>query len=233
MSPTDVLPEQATKASVVGESTLLAGICLTSFAALLLELSLTRLFSVVLFYHFAFLAISVALLGLGAGGVLAHLQRERLLRWDPRELGGRLCLFCAVVIFLLLQIILHTSVSLHLSAASSRAMAVLYITAMIPFVFAGLLFSVVFARHPARISRLYGADLAGGALACLATALGEFSEPDSIEWAWAMNAAASVLGSGLAIVLAMCFGLSITLACGGVAYCLAMILVSSLRTRAA
>ena len=39
-----------------------------SFAALLLELALTRLFSVMLFYHFAFLAISIALLGLGAGG---------------------------------------------------------------------------------------------------------------------------------------------------------------------
>ena len=46
---------------------MLAGTALSSFAALLLELALTRLFSVVLFYHFAFLAISIALLGLGAG----------------------------------------------------------------------------------------------------------------------------------------------------------------------
>ncbi|HET8824830.1 MAG TPA: hypothetical protein VFM77_06855, partial [Terriglobales bacterium] len=45
---------------------LAAGIALSSFSALLLELGLTRLFSVVLFYHFAFLAISIALLGLGA-----------------------------------------------------------------------------------------------------------------------------------------------------------------------
>jgi hypothetical protein len=52
----------------IPERTLLAGLALTSFAALLLELALTRLFSVVLFYHFAFLAISIALLGLGAGG---------------------------------------------------------------------------------------------------------------------------------------------------------------------
>jgi hypothetical protein len=57
---------------------LMLGVFLTSFSALLLELSLTRLFSVVLFYHFAFLAIPVALLGLGVGGVLAHLQRKRL-----------------------------------------------------------------------------------------------------------------------------------------------------------
>ena len=55
---------------------MLFGMALCSFAALLLELALTRLFSVVLFYHFAFLAISIALLGLGAGGVFAHLRKE-------------------------------------------------------------------------------------------------------------------------------------------------------------
>ena len=54
------------------ERVLLAAIALSSFSALLLELALTRLFSVVLFYHFAFLAISIALLGLGAGGVFAR-----------------------------------------------------------------------------------------------------------------------------------------------------------------
>ena len=52
---------------------MLAGIGLVTFGTLLLELACTRLFSVVLFYHFAFLAIGVALLGLGAGGVFAYL----------------------------------------------------------------------------------------------------------------------------------------------------------------
>jgi hypothetical protein len=44
-------------------------VALTTLATLLLELSLTRIFSVVFHYHFAFLAISIALFGLGAGGV--------------------------------------------------------------------------------------------------------------------------------------------------------------------
>ena len=65
---------------------LLAGIALSSFAALLLELGLTRLFSVVLFYHFAFLAISIALLGLGAGGVFAHLAKRRMEKLETRAL---------------------------------------------------------------------------------------------------------------------------------------------------
>src|SRR5215831_8453820 len=45
---------------------------ITTSAALLLELSLTRIFSVVFYYHFAFLAISIALFGMGVGGVLSY-----------------------------------------------------------------------------------------------------------------------------------------------------------------
>ncbi|HKR84605.1 MAG TPA: hypothetical protein VJS37_10535, partial [Terriglobales bacterium] len=50
--------------------------------------------------------------------------------------------------------------------------------------------------------------------------------PDSnaVEWAWAMNAAASVLGSVLAIIIAMQYGLTVTLICGAGAYSLATLL---------
>ena len=68
---------------------LVFGVLLTSFSALLLELSLTRLFSVILFYHFAFLAISLALLGLGAGGVFACIKRSWLGRFEIHTLGKR------------------------------------------------------------------------------------------------------------------------------------------------
>jgi hypothetical protein len=64
-------------------------------------------------------------------------------------------------------------------------------------------------------------------------AVGRSLQENSVEWAWAMNAAASVLGSALAIVLAMRFGLSITLGCGAVAYGLAALLVSTLQPRRA
>ena len=47
---------------------------------------------------------------------------------------------------------------------------------------------------------------------------------DSIEWAWAMNAASSVLGSVVAIILAIQFGLNVTLICGAAAYLLALLL---------
>ena len=46
-------------------------------ATLIMELALTRIFSVVFYYHFAFLAISVALFGLGAGGVFSYVVAAR------------------------------------------------------------------------------------------------------------------------------------------------------------
>jgi spermidine synthase len=141
---------------------------LMSFSALLLELGLTRLFSVVLFYHFAFLAISIALLGLGAGAVFAYLGRQWLERWSVGQLGVWLCAANALVIFAVLEIVVRTAVSLHIDWPNFRHLSALYLASAIPFFVTGLLFSLVFARHPARITELYGADLLGGSLACLA-----------------------------------------------------------------
>src|SRR5437867_9538584 len=54
------------------------GISLITLSVLMLELALTRLFSATMYYHFAFLAISLALLGSGASGVFVYLMGPRL-----------------------------------------------------------------------------------------------------------------------------------------------------------
>lgn len=161
-------PAQATTKCEIPERTLLTGLALTSFAALLLELALTRLFSVVLFYHFAFLAISIALLGLGAGGVSAYVLKSEFSKYRTRVLAARLCMANAALIVVVLEIVLHARVSLDVSMTNFLRLTVIYLTAAVPFFLTGLLFSIVFARETSRIPRLYGADLCGGALACLA-----------------------------------------------------------------
>jgi spermidine synthase len=145
----------------------LAGVALSSFAALLLELALTRLFSVVLFYHFAFLAISIALLGLGAGGVCAYLAKTRLARLETRTLLARLSALNAVLIPVVLEVVLHVPVSLKLTGANFLNLTEIYLASAMPFFITGLQFSILFAREARHIPRLYGADLAGGALACI------------------------------------------------------------------
>ena len=177
---------------ITSERTLLSGLGMTSFAALLLELALTRLFSVVLFYHFAFLAISIALLGLGAGGVFAYLQKSRLARFSTRALASELCLTNSVMVFVVLETVLHVPVSLTVTGSNFLRLTALYVVSALPFFLTGILFSVVFARETWRVPRLYGADLCGGALACLAVV-------PLLNWLGGPN---TILGAALAMAAA-------------------------------
>jgi spermidine synthase len=174
------------------DRSLLAGVAISSFAALLLELSLTRLFSVVLFYHFAFLAISIALLGLGSGGVFAYLGKRWLERFSTRTLLSWLCAANAVVVPLVLEIVLHVPVSLSVSRANFLRLTAIYLASAVPFFVTGVEFSVLFAREARHISRLYGADLLGGALACLGVVplLNWLGGPNTVLFAGVMAAVA-------------------------------------------
>jgi hypothetical protein len=172
-------------------------VALVSLASLLLELALTRLFSVVLFYHFAFFAISVALLGLGSGGVFAHVRREWLERFELRALGSWLCLLNSIFILAAVEVVLHTPVSLEVTGRNFGKLTVIYLAAAVPFFLTGLLFSVLFARSSDHIPQLYGADLAGGATACLAVVplLNFIGAPNALLLASACMALASALWS--------------------------------------
>ncbi|HZE25687.1 MAG TPA: hypothetical protein VE054_16950, partial [Blattabacteriaceae bacterium] len=114
-------------------------VALVSLSSLLLELALTRLFSVVLFYHFAFFAISVALLGLGSGGVFAHIRQEWLARFDMRTLGTWLCLLNSIFILCSVEVVLHTPVSLEVTGRNFGKLTIIYLAAAVPFFLTGLL----------------------------------------------------------------------------------------------
>ena len=174
---------------------LLAGIALASFGRLLLELALTRLFSVVLYYHFAFLAISLAMLGLGAGGVFSYLQRDWMVRWNLRKLASTICALNAGAILFSLWIALHTPVLLRLELDNMLRLSAIYITASVPFFFSGLLFTLVFAREAKHVAILYSADLIGGAFACLAIVplLNSLGAPNAVFFA----ALAMALAAGI------------------------------------
>ena len=192
---------------------LLLGVALTSFSALLLELALTRLFSVVLFYHFAFLAISIALLGLGAGGVFAYLGKQRLAKFETRRLAASLCAINSVAVFVVLEIVLHVPVSLELSWTNFGKLTTFYLSAAIPFFFTGLLFSLIFARESRHIPRIYGADLAGGATACLAVVplLNWIGGPNTVLFAGVMTAVASAIWAASSIARKTAGALSMAL----------------------
>jgi hypothetical protein len=67
-----------------------AALFLVTFSSLVFEISLTRAFSVLLRFHFVFLAVSLAICGIGLGGLLDYLLRERYRSW--RHAHSRLAL---------------------------------------------------------------------------------------------------------------------------------------------
>jgi hypothetical protein len=193
-------------------------VAFVSFASLLLELAMTRLFSVVLFYHFAFFAISLALLGLGSGGVFAHVRRDWLRRFQMNSLGAWICIFNSICILAAIEVVLHTPISLQVTGRNFGKLSIIYLVTAVPFFFTGLLFSVLFARSSGAISLLYGADLAGGACACLAVVpmLNLLGAPNALLLASLAMAGAATIWAGKsrlrggALVLAVVFALLIT-----------------------
>src|SRR5258705_6146969 len=91
----------------------LAAVGLTSAALLMTELALTRIFSVVMYYHFAFLAISIALFGLSASGAFAYVFRRRLERRPPADLLARGSLIYAVCTVVALFFLVRLRVGLN------------------------------------------------------------------------------------------------------------------------
>jgi hypothetical protein len=57
---------------------ILSSIFLVSFTGLMLQVTLTRIFSTAIYYHYAFMAISIALFGWGFGGICLHFFKQKL-----------------------------------------------------------------------------------------------------------------------------------------------------------
>jgi hypothetical protein len=128
-------------------------------ATLILELSLTRIFSVVFYYHFAFLAISIALFGLGAGGVFSYIVAPRGTNVYRRL--GILAVTVSAVTVLSLWIVLTRN------DLTNATLALIYFTSALPFLLAGIIVSLAISETISRVDRVYFFDLMGAAAGCL------------------------------------------------------------------
>ncbi len=135
-------------------------IFLCSFSSLAYEILLTRIFSISLWYHFAFMIISIAMLGIGASGtILALYPKLRNLSNIGRYtllLGGAISLS-----YLLSNQIAFDPVRLSWSRLEIMKIGLYYITLSIPFFFAGLTVASAFASLSEKSGLIYAADLLG------------------------------------------------------------------------
>lgn len=140
----------------------LSGIGLISAVVLLFQVTLTRLFSIAQFYHFAFLVVSLALLGFGASGsLLAAWPQLRKPRWQPV-----IALACAPATVLAYVIVNQRAFDSY-AIAWDRAQVWLLIENLlalaVPFTLAGLLIGAVLADPALPAGHVYGANLIGSA----------------------------------------------------------------------
>jgi len=145
-----------------------AGVAAVSAAVLMTELALTRIFSVTMYYHFAFLAISIALFGLSASGVAVYLLRRRLASIDTGVLLAVAAMAHALATLVALVWLVRIQVGLNYSVENLKLMLLIYGLATLPFFTGGSVMSVAFSRMTDRINELYAADLIGAAGGCLA-----------------------------------------------------------------
>src|SRR3954464_1541737 len=145
----------------------LAAVGLTSGTLLMTELALTRIFSVVMYYHFAFLAISIALFGLSASGVFAYLAKRKLERQPTETLLARQSVIYAFFTLVALFALVRLRVGLTYSRENLALMLVIYALAALPFFTGGLVITLAISRLASRINAVYASDLLGAAVGCL------------------------------------------------------------------
>ena len=148
---------------------ILVAVGLVAGCTLALQVLLTRLFSAVLFYHFGFLAISLALLGTGAGG-LALYVRPRWFDRRPSEatLARWSTAFAALLVLVPLVLVrIDYTFDGKVTAGFVFALGAACVLAALPFLAAGVAIALAIRDYTRWAGRVYAADLAGAGLGAL------------------------------------------------------------------
>ena len=201
-------------------SPLFATIFLVSFATLVFEISLIRVLSFTIWYHFAYVVISTALLGFGASGTLVALRPGIGTRDLPRSVAF-CCLAASASVALVLGFVsaFPLDPTLILEDRSQLVLQLAYqVVAAVPFFFSGIAISLMLRGATGQVGRLYFWDLVGAGLGCAGSValMNVWSPPGTALLAGAGFAAAAVrvaparglraLGVALAVVLAVAGG---------------------------
>ena len=154
-------------------------IALVSASALAYEVLLMRLFSIIQWHHFAYMMISLALLGYGISGVFLTLLQRPLLRHFAASYIVNLALFgiTATGSFLLAQHIPFNAEELLWDPWQSVWLLCTYLLLTVPFFFAANAIGLSLIYYRARLSRIYAADLLGAGLGSIGILLLLFVVP--------------------------------------------------------
>ena len=177
----------------------LLALSLLSAAALGYEILLMRLLSIIQWHHFAYMMISVALLGYGAAGALVALMQHTMNRRFVPVFAGSALLFgvSAIGCFALAQRIAFNPLELLWDPAQPLRLLGIYLLLFVPFFCAAIGVCLVFTRFSAQISRVYSFDIVGAGLGCfgIIVALFVLSPVDALRLVGGAGMAAAALAA--------------------------------------
>ncbi len=144
------------------------GLFLLIMSTIAFEIILTRLFSVTMWYHFAFMAISIAMFGMTVGAMIVYFNPQFFVDQKIRQClsASALCLAITIVISIALLICMPHYIA-EQTQVMIRSLTTTYILIAIPFVFSGVATCLALTKFPLQIGKLYAADLAGASFGCL------------------------------------------------------------------
>ena len=154
-----------------------------SAAALAYEVLLVRLFSIIHWHHFAFMVISIALLGYGvSGSMITIFQRGLLHRYNSVLIINTIMFgLSAIVCFIVVQRLPFNALEILWDTSQWQRLLMSYLLLTLPFFFVANAIALTMARYHERIALVYGVDLIGagfGAIAILV--LLQLLPPDAV-----------------------------------------------------
>ncbi len=147
----------------------LAAIIVISAGTLVYVILLTRLFSIIQWHHFAYMMISLAMLGYGISGTLLTLMRKHLLPNYGVAFGLCAAAFgiSAIGAFLLAQQLPFNPLELFWNARQPLYLLLIYLLLSVPIIFSASCIGLTFVRYGSAAHKVYSFDLFGAASGCL------------------------------------------------------------------
>ncbi|MGH2575156.1 MAG: hypothetical protein ACRDFC_05580 [Ignavibacteria bacterium] len=143
------------------------GLFLTALATLMYEILITRIFSVTMGYHFAFMAVSIAMFGMTVGAILVYLFPKFFVSGRIKIHLTYSALLFSITIIASFLIHLFIPFKHSLSVSGFSIIAVTYTVISVPFVFSGICVCLLLTRFTEYVNKLYASDLSGASLGCI------------------------------------------------------------------
>lgn len=145
---------------------------LIAFTTLAIEIILSRILSVIVYYYMAYGAISIAMLGLTAGAITVYMQAKWFTADKLEKNLSIISLLYALSIPVTALAICSIPMALNDTFQKIISLLAIIFFCLIPFYFSGIIITASLTKVNLPVNKIYASDLVGASLACVAVLIG-------------------------------------------------------------